>query len=47
MAKDYRARYGYQPTWEKQRKKQREVAANYYARLYGEVEVPEPEADDG
>ena len=46
---DTKARFGYQPTWDKQREKQEEVAENYYSRLYGEVEQfepnPEGEAD--
>jgi len=46
MPNDYKARYGYQPTWEKQREKQDEAADNYYERLHGAVEVPEPEEEE-
>lgn len=49
---DTKARFGYQPTWDKQREKQEEVAENYYARVHGHVEQFEPEPnpkgeDDG
>lgn len=43
MPRDTKAEYGYEPTWDRQREKQDEAAANYYARIHGPVEEPEPE----
>jgi rubrerythrin len=39
MPKDNKARFGYQPTWDKQRKKQEAAAEEYF----GAAEVPAPE----
>lgn len=44
--RDWRAEYGYQPTWDKQREKQEEHARAREDRLHGELITLEEMEDD-
>lgn len=46
MARDNKAEFGYQPTWDRQREKQEEHAEERQERLHGEIITLEEMEDD-